>query len=144
MAYARRQSPNAGGSGIASFAYGVDIDGICNAETLKVAGVSVLGGVASLTTYTQTYATASATVANATYVAPTVTGVATTTVTKTNSSPYGFSSGDADAVVTFLGAAPAAILSLNTQLVALAADVLQLKKNVTQLIDDQQNLGFAA
>ncbi len=96
-----------------------------------------------ITTYTQTYSTVDSTVAAATYAAPTVTGVATTTVTKTNSSPYGFSSGDADAVVTFLGAAPAAILSLNTQLVALAADVLQIKKVLGRVIDDLQSLGFA-
>ncbi len=94
------------------------------------------------TAITQTYLTTAAVVPNATYAAPTVTGVATTTVTKTNSSPYGFSSGDADAVVTFLGAAPAAILSLNTQLVALAADVLALKKIINQIVDDLQAYGI--
>jgi hypothetical protein len=103
-----------------------------------------LGLLAPITTYTQTYSTAASTVPAATYAAPTVTGVATTNVTKTNSSPYGFSSSDADAVVTFLGAAPAAILSLNTQLVALAADVLALKKVITNIIDDMQALGLAS
>jgi len=75
------------------------------------------------TTYTQTYATAAATVPNAT-----VAAVATTAATST--SPFGFAS-DAQ-----MDAVPVAIN-------ALAADVLALKKVVTQIIDDLQAAGLA-
>ncbi len=135
----------AGGGGVSAFGGGgVDVGGTLNVQTgITVDGAALASTVPlAATAITQTYSTAAATVPNATYAAPTVTGVATTTVTKTNSSPYGFSSGDADAVVTFLGAAPAAILSLNTQLVALAADVLALKKIINQIVDDLQVAGI--
>lgn len=89
------------------------------------------------TKITQTYATAAATVPNATYADYTVTTVATA-VAKTNSTPYGFSSGDADKVVTALGAIPTDLAGLNTAIVALAADVLALKKVVNQIVDDLQ------
>ena len=89
------------------------------------------------TAYTQTYSTTQTTVPNATYAAPTITVVATS-VAKTNSSPYGFSSGDADKVVTLCAAVPSDLASLNTQLVALAADVLALKKVISSIIDDLQ------
>lgn len=72
------------------------------------------------TTYTQTYATADQTVAAATSVA-----VATTAAT--NSSPYGFAQAQADAIVTNLN--------------AVIADVLQLRKVVNSIIDDLQAQG---
>lgn len=72
--------------------------------------------------YTQTYSTGSKTVANATFVAPV--GTATTQTT-----PYGFATqAQGDAVVVGL--------------IALAADVLQIKKNVTSIIDDLQAQGL--
>lgn len=75
------------------------------------------------TTYTQTYSTASSTVPNATFVAPVTTATTQTT-------PYGFATqAQGDAVVTGL--------------IALAADVLALKKVITQMIDDNQALGLA-
>lgn len=81
------------------------------------------GGSPTQSTYTQTYSTADTTVANATVAAVATTGA-------TNSSPYGYSGAtQADAI-------PVAIN-------ALAADVLQLKKVVTQIIDDLQAAGLA-
>lgn len=143
MAYAATQSQNCGpmGGSVANFGSAVvESSGTANLGALKVAGLTQLGG--AQTTYTQTYSTASSTVSNATYSAASVTTVATS-VTKTNSSPYGFSSGDADKVVTFCGAVPTDLAAINTALIALAADVLQLKKGVTQIIDDLQLQGLA-
>lgn len=97
--------------------------------------------VGKRTTFTETYNTAHRTLSNATYAAVTITTVATS-VAKTNSSPYGFSTGDADKVVTALGAIPTDLAALNTALAALAADVLQLKKNLVAVVQDQKALGF--
>lgn len=74
------------------------------------------------TAYTQTYSTASKTVA-----APTVAAVATTGSTITT--PYGYTtSAQADAIPTAIN--------------ALAADVLNIEKNVTAIIDDLQAYGL--
>lgn len=78
----------------------------------------------SYQTFTQTYSTASATVAAATVVAP-----ATTAATQTV--PYGYAgAAQADAI-------PVAI-------VALIADVLALRKNINAIIDVLQAAGISA
>lgn len=75
------------------------------------------------TTYTQTYSTASATVPNATFVAPVTTATTQTT-------PFGFATqAQGDAVVTGC--------------IANAADILAVKKVVTKIIDDLQALDLA-
>lgn len=107
--------------------------------TFAVFGVTPVVRAAA---YTQTYATAARTVPNATYSAVTI-GTVATSVAKTNSSPYGFSSGDADKVVTFCGAVPTDLTALNVALAALAADVILIKQVVGALIDDLQGYGFA-
>lgn len=161
MAYAARQSVNAGGSGVASFGYGVDIAGLLNAETLKVAGVTVFGGVGSLTTFVQTYSTADVTVPNATYAAPTQTAntlvlTATAIAAKTASltlidldntnaaSVADTGNQNFKDVGTAINTANVSLASTNTQLAALAADVLILKKLINSLIDIDQANGFAA
>lgn len=82
--------------------------------------------------YTQTYATAARTVP----AAVTQTVVTGDTVTKTNTTPYGFSSTDADKIVTFYAAA-------QVDFAAIIADLLAQKKVLNALIDDLQALGFA-
>lgn len=79
--------------------------------------------IASPTTYVQTYSTAAATVPAATVVAVATTGATITT-------PYGY-----------VGAAQADAIPVAIN--ALAADVLALKKVITQLIDDLQAAGLA-
>ena len=76
---------------------------------------------ASPTTYTQTYATAASTVPAAT--------VAAVVTTAAGLASYGFTQAQADAI-------PVAVN-------ALAADVLALKKVLTQIIDDLQAAGIA-
>lgn len=113
------------------------------------------------TVITQTYSTASATVANATYAAPSQTAN-TLVLTGTNIAAKTASLTLTDAVDTNAGTVATsldqaqkdlgtAINTLNvnlaaavTQLAALAADVLQLKKNVTQIVDDLQAYGIEA
>lgn len=88
--------------------------------TAKIADSAVTAAKLGLTktTYTQTYSTASATVPNAT-----ASSVATTGAS--NSSPYGYTgAAQADAIVT----------ALNATIV----DVANVKKVVTQIIDDLQ------
>lgn len=48
------------------FAQGIDVDGTANVNALKVGGLSALAGMASIVTFTQTYSTVTATVANMT------------------------------------------------------------------------------
>jgi hypothetical protein len=92
-------------------------------------------------TFTETYATAARTIPAATYSVYTVTTVATA-VTKTNSSPYGFSSGDADKVVTALAAIPTDLAGMQVEIAALAADVLALKKLIVALVQDGKANGL--
>jgi hypothetical protein len=80
------------------------------------------GAVLASTTYTQTYATADTTV-------PTATAAAVATTAATNSSPYGFSQTQADAIVTNVN--------------ALVADSLQNRKLLNSIIDTLQALGLA-
>lgn len=93
------------------------------------------------TAITQTYATTTATVPAVTYVVYAVTTVATS-VAKTNSSPYGFSSGDADKVVTALGAIPTDLAGMQVEIAAIAADNLANRKLINQIVDDLQAFGI--
>jgi len=71
--------------------------------------------------YTQTYSTADKTHAN-------MTSADVVTTAATNSSPYGYSQAQADAIVTAIN--------------ALRADVIDCKQVVNSLIDDLQALGL--
>lgn len=144
MVYSATQQKNCGPTDgiVANFgANAIETSGTGNFGVLKVAGLTQLG--AAKTTYTQTYTTTASTVPDATYAVYTVTTVATS-VAKTNSSPYGFSTGDADKVVTALGAIPTDLAGMQVEIAALAADVLALKKVITQMIDDLQLQGLAS
>ena len=93
--------------------------------------------------FTQTYATAEATVPNATYSAPAVTSSAVATTAVTQTTPYGFStSAQGDALIAQGNANKMDIAATNTALAALAADVLALKKCINSLIDAHQALGL--
>ena len=92
--------------------------------------------------FTQTYSTTTATVPAVTYSVYVVTTVATS-VAKTNSSPYGFSSGDADKVVTLVGAVPTDLAGIQVEVAANAADILVNRKLINLLIDALQANGLA-
>ena len=115
---------------VAGFAYiSADIDGT---------GDSVFGGA----TFTQTYATTTATVPTVTYSVYTVTAVATVVV-KTNTSPYGFSTGDADKVVTWVSAVPTDLAGIQVEVAANAADNLADRKLINALINACRANGIA-
>ena len=91
------------------------------------------------TVITQTYSTASATVGNATYAAPTVTvGAALGAFTDPPSAA------EMAALRTFVNALKTDNAATLVQLAALAVDVVNLKKNVTQIVDDLQAYGLEA
>jgi hypothetical protein len=105
-----------------------------SAQVLAALGLTLPG-----TTYTQTYSTAATTVPDATYAAPTVTvGSAIAAFTDPPSAA------EMSTLRTFVNALKTDDASLVTQLVALAADVLAIKKVVTKIIDDLQATGIAA
>lgn len=100
----------------------------------------------SPSTYTQTYSTAARTVPNATVAAPTAavltaTNIASKTAaaTLTQSSATNPSDTEFDQLAKDLGTL---INSQRTEIVALTADVLALKKVVTALVDDLQAHGL--
>lgn len=105
----------------------VTITNSANSTGTSLWGASDKGGffgaspVTKRSAYTQTYSTADKTHAN-----PTATTVATTSAT--NSSPYGYSQSQADAIVTAVN--------------ALVADVADVKQLVNSVIDDLQALGL--
>ena len=165
MAYAATANKNSGpGNQTIPANFGacpVETSGIVNAGTLKVAGVAALGGIASLTTFTQTYSTADPTIPNATYTAPTATGN-TIILTGTNIAAKTPSLTLTDAVATNAGTVATSLdqaqkdlgtaintlntnlASTNTQLAALAADVLLLKKAINSIVDSLQANALAA
>lgn len=115
-----------------------------SAETTDIKTILAALGSVTPTTYTQTYTTVAATVPNATYAAPSVTSVAVATTATTQTTPYGFAAqAQGDALVACANANKVDIAATNTQLAALAADVLALKKVIGQLIDDLQSYGLA-
>lgn len=99
----------------------IENDSIVNADVNTAAAIAASKLAFTKTTYTQTYNTAAATVpaATAVNVVTTAAGLAS----------YGFTQAQADAIPVAINA---------TQ-----ADVLALKKVVTQLIDDLQVNGIA-
>lgn len=111
----------------------------------------------SRVTFTQTYALADPTVPDATYTAPTATANTivlsatniaskTPSLTLTQSTATNPSDADFDQLSMNLGTAINTIntnlASTNTQLAALAADVILLKKALNSAIDALQALGF--
>jgi hypothetical protein len=130
-------------------------------ETVDARAVLVTIGAATPTTYTQTYSTADVVVPDATYTAPTQTantlvltgtGIAAKTASLTLTDAVNTNAGT---VATSLDQAQKDIgtavnrlntnlASTDTQLAALAADVILLKKVITHLIDDLQAAGLAA
>ena len=89
------------------------------------------------TAMTQTYSTVTSTVPNATYAAPTVTvGTALGAFTD------GPTAGEMAALRTFVNALKTDNASVVTQLAALAADVILLKRVIGQVIDDLQAYGI--
>ena len=107
--------------------------------TTSAGVLSALGLTLPATAYTQTYSTAAATVPNATYAAPTVTvGSAIAAFTDPPSAA------EMATLRTFVNALKTDDASLVTQLTALAADVLALKKVITQIVDDLQATGIAS
>lgn len=93
-------------------------------------------------TFTETYNTPHRTLATATYAAPSVTSTAVATTAATNSSPFGYAEAQANALVACANANKVDIAATNTALAALAADVLQLKKNVVALVQDLKACGL--
>lgn len=102
-------------------AVSLSADGLLHKES-SGAALSLSALVASQAAFTQTYSTTTATV-------PAATAVAVATTSATNSSPYGFSQAQANAIVTGINAA--------------IDDGLVNRKLINQIIDVLQAAGLA-
>jgi len=103
------------------------------AANSAVTALSAMGGAGKPgTAITQTYSTAASVVPNATYAATALTPPAG----GTGSAGGGYdTAGNRDLMIT-------SVTALRTDLIALAADVLALKKVITQIVDDLQVAGI--
>lgn len=108
-----------------------EVDGTLNAAVLKVAGLTMLGG--ALTTYTQTYATAAATVPAATTHA--ITDSSGGTPSTTAIAAIGGTYNQAEV--------RNAVATLAAEAELTKADIVAVKKLVNQIIDDLQLQGLA-
>lgn len=115
----------------APYQYGVVVLRKIATDTWLIANVP-----AAAAAWVQTYSTAHRTIAAATYVAPSVTAVAPVT-TGSSLTAYGYTQSQADAISLAVAALCTDNVAQNTQLAALAADVLQLKKNVVALAQNE-------
>lgn len=115
----------------------VEVDGTVNAAVLKVAGLTMLGG--ALTTYTQTYSTAAATVPAA--ISATLVLTATNIANKTAS--LTLTESDVASLAAMKVTNDQMAKDIGTAMNLISADLLAVKKLVNQIIDDLQLQGLA-
>lgn len=114
-----------------------EVDGTLNAAVLKVAGLTMLGG--ALTTYTQTYSTAAATVPAA--ISATLVLTATNIANKTAS--LTLTESDVASLAAMKVTNDQMAKDIGTAMNLISADLLAVKKLVNQIIDDLQLQGLA-